>query len=77
VAKQKHTGKPKEAIRHEHNSKSRGEALDYSEGWSYVNLRIPLSIVNEIDHHLLTYEPKTSRMHWIIKATLEKLERDK
>jgi hypothetical protein len=51
--------------------------LDYTGGWRYVNLRIPMAILNELDQHLLGQQPKGQRMHWIIQAIIEKLEREK
>jgi hypothetical protein len=36
-----------------------------------------MAILNELDQHLLGQQPKGQRMHWIIQAIIEKLEREK
>ncbi len=51
--------------------------LDYGEGWNYVNLRVPSSILREIDAHLIRRLTKTNRMRWIIGAMVERMEREK
>ena len=58
-------------------SGERHREFDYTDGWRYVNLRIPLAMLNDLDQHLSGQQPKGHRMHWIIQAILEKLERER
>lgn len=51
--------------------------LDYSQGWSYVNLRVPSPLLNQIDSHINKLPEKPARIHWIMQAIAEKLEREK
>jgi hypothetical protein len=51
--------------------------LDYGEGWNYVNLRVPSSMLREIDAHLMSRLTKTNRMRWIIGAMVDRMKREK
>ena len=51
--------------------------LDYSQGWNYVNLRVPSTLLKEIDEHLMIQPERMHRMQWIIEAMIEKLNREK
>lgn len=51
--------------------------IDYSEGWAYVNIRMPNRLLRQIDKHLNKQSAKTFRTHWIMDAITEKLEREK
>jgi len=77
MPKQSYAKEPKNAAKSGKRVADSGAALDYSEGWAYVNLRIPLRMLQEIDEHLLVRRPKSPRMYWIIRAILEKMEREK
>jgi hypothetical protein len=77
MAKQNDTKERKKLAENGKRMSDSGRVLDYSEGWGYVNLRIPLRMLQEIDEHLLGRRPKNPRMYWIIRAILEKMEREK
>jgi hypothetical protein len=77
MPKQSYAEEPKKAAKSSKRVTDSGRVLDYSKGWAYVNLRIPLRMLEEIDEHLLVRRPKSPRMYWIIRAILEKMEREK
>ncbi len=77
MRKQSYAEEPKKAAKSGKRVTDSGRELDYSKGWAYVNLRIPLRILQEIDEHLLVRRPKCPRMYWIIGAILDKMEREK
>jgi len=73
MIKENRTGRTKEG-----SSRAETEELfDYQEGWSYVNLRMPSTMLRELDRHISAQVPKVHRMHWIMKAIVEKMERDR
>lgn len=77
MAKKSYIKEPKKLAESGKRMSDSGRVLDYSEGWGYVNLRIPLRMLQEIDEHLLVRRPKNPRMYWIISAIIEKMEREK
>ena len=77
MAKLKQAPRPKLTSSHMVSNSERQSELDYTGGWRYVNLRIPLAILDVLDEHLSGQRQKGQRMHWIIQAIIEKLEREK
>jgi hypothetical protein len=69
MTKLKQTSTPKMTSSRRFSASEQHGELDYSGGWRYVNLRI--------HHHLSEQQIKGHRMHWIIEAIVEKLEREK
>ncbi len=51
--------------------------LDYSEGWDYINLRVPKTLRKEVDEHLQSRPVRTYRTHRIMEAMLEKMAKEK
>lgn len=77
MTKLKQTSRPKLTSSSRFSASERHGELDYSGGWRYVNLRIPLAMLRALDHHLSEQRLKGHRMHWIIEAIVEKLERER
>jgi hypothetical protein len=76
MAKLKQTSGPKLTSSRMFSGSERYLELDYTGGWRYVNLRIPVAILDDLDQHLSGQQLKGQRMHWIIQAIIEKLERE-
>lgn len=77
MPKQNYSKEPRKIVRNAERVIETGRGPDYSRGWAYVNLRIPLDILEEIDRHLLKRRTKSPRMHWIIEAIQEKMEQER
>jgi hypothetical protein len=77
MTKLKQTSTPKMTSSRRFSASEQHGELDYSGGWRYVNLRIHLAMLRALDHHLSEQQIKGHRMHWIIEAIVEKLEREK